>query len=48
MILWLVVALMTAAAVFALLWPLARRALACDPDKLRCIEGSIKNLGFES
>jgi cytochrome c-type biogenesis protein CcmH/NrfG len=48
MTLWLVVALMTAATVFAVLWPLARRSLACDFDKLRCIEGTIKSLGFES
>ena len=47
MTLWLVLAVMTAA-VFAVLWPRARHALACDSDKLRRIEGTIKNLEFES
>jgi cytochrome c-type biogenesis protein CcmH/NrfG len=48
MTLWLVIALMTAAVVFAVLWPLARRALGCDPDKLRRIEDTIECLGLEN
>jgi cytochrome c-type biogenesis protein CcmH/NrfG len=48
MTLWLVIALMTAAVVFAVLWPLARRVFASEPDKLRRIEDTIERLGLES
>jgi cytochrome c-type biogenesis protein CcmH len=44
MTLWLVFALMTAAAVFAVLWPLARRTLACDPTSCAASRATSKAL----
>ena len=47
MTLWFGLALMTVAAIWAVLWPLARRALSGDTGKLRRLDDLLKGLGLE-